>query len=345
MTNWYVRLNRDRLKDGEDKDTAMSVLFEVIFNFTLMMCPFTPFFAEFCYQTLKPGLTEGAPDFVDSVHYLMLPTGDDNLIKEDVERKVGYMQSAIRIARFVRDKKKIPVRKPLASLTLICSAEIQQQIQDLLPYISMDVHVLEIQFETEEKKFIKFTALPDGRVLGKKYGKEFAAIKAALTKLDYNIMANVYEQTLLVQQRRNAGEEVEAPTFECLGKVLSSDEVTMTRELVVPDQKKYFGSVDGEMAAFCDIEDSPLINEILVAREIRNRIQKARKDLGLKPTDKVDIYLDLPEGDNEIRKVLASENPKVTGALGLNVQIGAHEGEVVESNVNGINFKVILFRK
>jgi hypothetical protein len=29
----------------------------------------------------------------------------------------------------------------------------------------------------------------------------------------------------------------------------------------------------------------------------------------------------------------------------LNVQIGAHEGEVVESNVNGINFKVILFRK
>ena len=73
------------------------VLFEVIFNFT-------PFFTDFCYQTLIPGLIEGAPDFFDLFPYLMLPKVDDNLIKQDVDRKIAYMQSAIKIVGSVRDR-------------------------------------------------------------------------------------------------------------------------------------------------------------------------------------------------------------------------------------------------
>jgi len=343
MTNWYVRLNRDRLKDGADKDTAMAVLYEVIFNFTLMMCPFTPFFAEFCYQKLKPGLTEGTEEFQDSVHFLMLPQGDDNLIKADIERRVGYMQSAIRVARLVRDKKKIPVRKPLAELTIICSQEIQGQITDLLPYIQTDVHVLNIAFETDEKKYVKFTAQPDGRALGKRLGKKFAEVKKALVQLDYNLMAHLYEESIEVQQKKLAGQEAPVPTFECCGEILTTDEVTMIRDLVVPDPKKYFGSVDGEVAAFCDLTESPLILEITAAREIRNRIQRARKDLGLKPTDKVDIYLDV-QGENEITNVVRSTKPEVMNALGLKVQLGTHEGDAIDCEVNSIKFKVILFR-
>jgi len=344
MTNWYVRLNRDRLKDGADKDTAMAVLYEVIFNFTLMMCPFTPFFAEFCYQKLKPGLTEGTEEFQDSVHFLMLPQGDESFIKADIERRVAYMQSAIRIARLVRDKKKIPVRKPLAELTIICSPDIEGQITDLLPYIQMDVHVMKISFETDEKKYVKFSAQPDGRALGRKFAKKFVEVKKALFSLDYNLMANLYDQALEAQQKRLAGQNASAPTFQCCGETLNTDEVTMTRELIVPDPKKYFGSVDGEVAAFCDITDSPLILEITAARELRNRIQKARKDLGLKPTDKVTVYVDAPEGDNDVTNVIRSNKPEVISALGLKVELGPHEGDVIESQINDVKFKVIIFR-
>eukprot|EP00605_Chrysophyceae_sp_TOSAG23-4_P001730 GSChrysophyteH1.ASY1.ANO1.1917.1 assembled CDS len=57
LTNWYLRLNRDRIKgtsgDGQDQLYGLNVMFEVLMTMTQIMSPFTPFFAENMYQGLR----------------------------------------------------------------------------------------------------------------------------------------------------------------------------------------------------------------------------------------------------------------------------------------------------
>ena len=56
LTNWYVRLNRRRLKGAEgpaEARTALAVLWEVLMELSRLMAPFTPFITEFFYQHLR----------------------------------------------------------------------------------------------------------------------------------------------------------------------------------------------------------------------------------------------------------------------------------------------------
>lgn len=53
LTNWYVRLNRPRMKgldnSEEDQFTALNCLFDVLMNATQLMSPITPFLSEHIY--------------------------------------------------------------------------------------------------------------------------------------------------------------------------------------------------------------------------------------------------------------------------------------------------------
>ena len=64
LTNWYVRLNRPRMKGEssvEDQRTALTILFDVLMSATQLMAPITPFISEFIFQNMKNGLREGDP--------------------------------------------------------------------------------------------------------------------------------------------------------------------------------------------------------------------------------------------------------------------------------------------
>ena len=72
LTNWYVRMNRKRLKgDGgkEDCHHALQTLFSVLFSMIRVMAPFTPFLTELMYRNLKH-LVVAAGQSADSVHFL-----------------------------------------------------------------------------------------------------------------------------------------------------------------------------------------------------------------------------------------------------------------------------------
>lgn len=54
LTNWYVRLNRSRMKGDEgieleDQRVALNILFDVLLSATQLMSPITPFIAEHIY--------------------------------------------------------------------------------------------------------------------------------------------------------------------------------------------------------------------------------------------------------------------------------------------------------
>jgi len=52
LTNWYVRLNRSRMKGEEgpkEQLTSLNTLFDVLLNTTIMISCITPFLSEYIY--------------------------------------------------------------------------------------------------------------------------------------------------------------------------------------------------------------------------------------------------------------------------------------------------------
>ena len=87
LTNWYVRLNRNRLKDIDNVDdckTALSTLYFVLLSMAQLMSPLTPFFTEYQYKQLRkihpdaenPDVAIDALGRAESVHYTMIPEPD-----------------------------------------------------------------------------------------------------------------------------------------------------------------------------------------------------------------------------------------------------------------------------
>ena len=124
-------------------------------------------------------------------------------------------------------------------------------------YIESEVNVLDVKFETEEKKYVKFSAVPDGKTLGKRLRSKLASFKKALLEVPYEKMAAIYEET--VEAKMNGKP---APEFEVDGVTVNTDEVQVLRELINPDEKKYAGGTDGEVVALVDITSSQEIEEM-----------------------------------------------------------------------------------
>jgi isoleucyl-tRNA synthetase len=71
LTNWYVRLNRQRLKGEnghQDWKVALNVLFEVIHNANVLTAPYTPFLTEMMYDNMKNVMPEDQREM--SIHFL-----------------------------------------------------------------------------------------------------------------------------------------------------------------------------------------------------------------------------------------------------------------------------------
>jgi len=56
LTNWYVRLNRGRLKGdlgSNDWQVSLNVLFDVLLKITVLMSPHVPFLTEHMFQNMR----------------------------------------------------------------------------------------------------------------------------------------------------------------------------------------------------------------------------------------------------------------------------------------------------
>ena len=116
LTNWYVRMNRKRLKGtggNVDCRQALDTLYGVLLEMVLIMSPFTPFLCELMYQNLKKLLVASSPLNAESVHHVMIPDVKEEMIDEVVERRISNMQDVIETGRVIRDRVTLPLKYPL----------------------------------------------------------------------------------------------------------------------------------------------------------------------------------------------------------------------------------------
>jgi isoleucyl-tRNA synthetase len=145
LSNWYVRRSRDRFKNS-DKE-ASKTLYYVLLKLSLLLAPFTPFFAEELYKELK-GKKE-------SVHLEDYSQPDKKLMDDKLEEQMAKTREIAALGLAKRAEAGIKVRQPLASLQIPITKK--QLPKELLGLIKEEVNVKEVSFGKELKLDTKIT--------------------------------------------------------------------------------------------------------------------------------------------------------------------------------------------
>ena len=298
LTNWYVRLNRDRLKGAGDEGEAgallgLNVLFEVMLTMTLIMSPFTPFFTEYLYQHLRKLLPlynnidttvpSDAPGKAASVHFLMLPSPDLSRVDKIAESRFKTLQLAVSLVRNVRQRKNIRMNLPLKNVVVVAANESDiEALNHLRSYFLGEINAWDITLSTDVGLCVLKT-IPNWKLLGAKLGKQMKAVAAAV---------NTLTQPEILEFMKKG-------TITLAGFELTTEEIVIKREFN-GDAKIYEASVsdDGSLLVAVNTTfEEPQYQE-LRASTLAASIQKLRKSAGLVVQDKVEIFF--AESGNQV---------------------------------------------
>ena len=284
LTNWYIRLNRARFwaeGTARDKLSAYHTLYEALFELSISMAPFAPFLSETLYQELKDFSSLELPQ---SVHLCSYPEVSKKRIKPLLESAVQRIQHVILLGRQKRNQEKLKTKYPVSEITIIHpDKKLLKEISKLENYLQQELNAKKVKYSTDEENFIELYAKPNSRILGKRLGKDFKEYKRAIEELSSSDISRLQvEEKITIKN-------------ECF----NLEEILVFREA-----KEGTNTVSNK---FISIDmDCKLDSELIAqgqAREVVNRIQKSRKDSGLKVSDRIKLYFKVgPELQSVIKK-------------------------------------------
>jgi len=283
LTNWYIRLNRDRMRgnDGpEQAYTALCTLYSVLLNATVCLSPVTPFITEHIYQNLSRALPEGDPLKAKSVHFVMIPEPNLEAIKPDIVRAVERMQSVVELGRTCRERRKVGLKTPLRSMTIMNkSKEFMQDVQTLQKYIEEELNVMEVLFQSLAGE-VSLAATLNFKALGKKLGKDMKKVQDAVKDLTQKQL----------EEFESSGK------IEICGYSIEGEELALSRQVKdLADPNKDVHS-DAETMVVMDFTEEEDLVLMTISREVTNRVQKLRKDTKLQQDDPVIMWAEVVPG-------------------------------------------------
>ena len=304
LTNWYIRLNRARLKGAEagvdDTIAALNTLFETLYTLVCALAPFIPFLTDHMFQLLiryiPQDMKDSLPD-IRSVHFQKFPEVRKELFDEDTQRKVHRMQKTIELTRLARERRSIGLKTPLQSLVVIADESFLEDIRSLLVYVKKELNVREVILESDGSKYnVKLGAtIADWPKLGKRLKGGAQLVRKALPDLtEAEIKQYLAEDRLMVGTNE-----------------LQAGDLTITRLLKE-------GSSNQDWEVNSDVEALILLDATIhehlrgeaIARDVISRIQKLRKTAGLQAIDDVRMEYSVLENPDEVDFAGALEEQK-----------------------------------
>ncbi|XP_066224460.1 isoleucine--tRNA ligase, cytoplasmic [Saccopteryx leptura] len=299
LTNWYVRMNRRRLKGEngvEDCVMALETLFSVLLSLCRLMAPYTPFLTELMYQNLKVLIDPVSIRDKDtlSIHYLMLPHVREELIDKKIESAVSRMQSVIELGRVIRDRKTIPIKYPLKEIVVIHQdPEALNDIKSLEKYIIEELNVRQVTLSTDKNKYgIGLRAEPDHMILGKRLKGAFKAVMTAIKQLSSEELEQFQKRGTIVVEGHELHEED-------IRLIYTFDQAT-------GGTAQFEAHSDAQALVLLDVTPDQSMVDEGVAREVINRIQKLRKKCNLVPTDEITVYYTAKSEGNYLNTIIES---------------------------------------
>ena len=296
LSNWYVRRSRSRFwaaDDSDDKRAAFSTLYEVLVDLTKLAAPFIPFMTETLFQNLVRKQDASAPE---SVHLAAFPEPDDARVDDELRTTMERVRNAVTLGQRVRNENKLKVRQPLAEAIVVVANDAERRgIDRFSSAIREELNVRDLGFTQEPTKYVEFQLLPNFRVLGPKLGKRVPACKKALAEADGS--------ALYAEMEENAKIVVSLPD----GSVeLTPDEVEV-RLAARADFAAASGA--GQVVVLDTRLDDSLRREGL-AREVINRIQRARKAMDLAYEARINVSW---TADGDLAQAIEEHAERIAG--------------------------------
>ena len=322
LSNWYVRLNRKRFWGKEmskDKLSAYQTLYTCLETVAKLLAPFAPFYSDQLYLDLTKATGRGGEQ---SVHLAKYPEADESFIDSELEIRMGMAQKITSMVLALRRKVNIKVRQPLQAIMIpAVDDEQKNHIEAVKDLIKNEVNVKELRFVEGSEVLVKKVKC-NFRTMGKKFGKLMKGIAAAMGNLS---------QEEISQLQTTGSYELEV---EGQKAVVEATDV----EIISEDIPGWLVSNEGNLTVALDVElTDELLNEGM-ARELINRIQNIRKEIGLEITDRINVTL---SPDSKVEAALAGFADYIKAqVLADNVCIADNDGIAAEIEDLNINIKV-----
>ena len=268
LSNWYVRLSRRRFWDGDR--AAFATLRHCLLETVAMLAPFTPFLADEIHRNLSG--EEAAP----SVHLRDFPEVDEALGDRDLEQGMEAVRLTVELGRAARAQAKAKVRQPLRRAVIVANEAERAAIEARAALVTAELNVKELDFVSDESELVSYSAKPNYRALGPRFGKSMPQVAAAVEALDAGRVAAVLAE----------GGEI-GISIEGTDHTLGPDDVT----LALQPLEGYEVEAEAGHAVALQLELDDELRREGLAREIVHAVQNARKAAGLEITDRIDLTL------------------------------------------------------
>lgn len=273
LTNWYIRLNRRRFWEQEDKE-AFETLYTLLLTLTQLAAPFIPFLSESLYQKLRQ------EEMPLSVHLCDFPTADPAVRDLKLEEEMKLAETAVRLGHALRKEHGLKVRQPLRAAHLFsASPRILEFLKEQKELILTELNVKELHLSSDEQQFVQLRAKPNFRLLGKKVGSKMRAVQALIAAFD---------QRQLETLRRGERLAIEVEGEEL---ILLPEEIEVERQV----HEGMSALHADEITVVLDTQlDEELIQEGLV-RELINKGSQMRREAELDYTDRIRMRIQSTE--------------------------------------------------
>ncbi|MEZ4340152.1 MAG: isoleucine--tRNA ligase [Sandaracinaceae bacterium] len=313
LSNWYVRRSRARFwaeGDSADKAAAFATLYEVLVDLARVLAPFVPFVAERIYRNLTGQ---------DSVHLHTFPEPDDERADEALREQMAAARTVVTLGQRVRAQHKLKVRQPLGeAVVVVASDEDRAMVERFADAITDELNVEKLSFTDEPQKYVSFGLVPNFRVCGPRHGKRVPLIKKALGSADGGVLYGQMEAEGKVTLELSDG-PIE----------LASDEI----EIRLEAKEDFAAASDRGRVVVLDTRITDALRRAGFAREVVNRVQRARKDADLAFDARIALRY---RADGELAAAIEEHAGYIsTQVLATTLEAGEGDGEGVNGDVDG----------
>jgi isoleucyl-tRNA synthetase len=264
ITNWYLKFNRDRLKGkcGENEwIISTSVLTYVIYQYLIMMTPFTPFITQQLYDKLKQNMIiTNDNKYIQECPYYFESKSDTNIL--DTFNLLKKVSKLVRASR-MKTKTHTSTKTPIKFCEICMDSDIKlKQIESCIDLIQSELNVLDINYSKLSDN-IKYKYVPNKAIIGKKYKKNANDIYKIFDKLNTNEVVPLKFMDYIIEPEEYTKEPIFGNDDIFDGDILIKIDFTYDEQIVKSSHLKRFVS----------------------------DIQQTRKHMGLHPWDKISIEI------------------------------------------------------
>ncbi|MEX2583137.1 MAG: isoleucine--tRNA ligase [Gemmatimonadota bacterium] len=270
LSNWYVRRSRDRFwgsADREDTRAAFATLHRTLVDVARLMAPVSPFLADWLHRAL----------IGSSVHLATLPRP---LFARDevLETGMDAVRRLSTLGRAAREQVRVRVRQPLQTLYAVVPPGVRLE-RELVEILRDELNVRQVEFIEGAEHLVTFSARPNFRTLGARFGKATPKIADAIRSLGTDRLAAF---------RRGEPLEVE---FEGGRAPLEQEDLEIVQEAT----GDFVVEAEGGFTVALDPTLTPELLAEGMARELVSRVQRLRKEAGFEVADRIRLGVSAEE--------------------------------------------------